>query len=458
MRLSDIDITQLLPYFMREDEFNKALANILSQQTISLDSGIKQATLWDKITNVSYLSDEILDELAKELDIEWYLPNRTEEQPIEQRKIIEMSDKIHQHFGTRWAVQKVVDIYFGEGSNIVEWWEDSFPFSPQFAWQKSLNGNKSNAYFFAITTPKTDMTDQEMKDFKFVVDKVKSLRSHMIIYILYDVMGSEIDAENQVEYDTATTVPIAAKAVPSTSTICGGTFTGTWTNVLKYRKTKPTKHYNLIFCENFDENSLSDIKGTSITPFPDANTDIDTANQYLAVTGKTTDQNIHCVNIYYELDSSTGLYTHELKPSYGIDFSIASKVWYQPETTPEFDLSKVGLTVIFVKNGESYAYYYNPALYMHIFTTSNSSSEIFADVPFELNAPNYKWNGSTWDKLADGTIITEEEVGTSNDMALGFNFNPNVDICLYGFDFATLSLNVFEIDWYKFGEEVTSGN
>lgn len=116
MKLEQIDLVKLLPEFMRGDRANRGLtagANIVLRDVAAK---AKLLTVWDKIDS---MTDEQLDELAWELNIEWY---KSTADTQTKRAIIKSSDKVHAKLGTKWAVEQIITDYFGSGA-VREWWE-----------------------------------------------------------------------------------------------------------------------------------------------------------------------------------------------------------------------------------------------------------------------------------------------------------------------------------------------
>ena len=116
MKLSELEFIRLLPQFMREDAAVKGLASGLDIIIPQLSESIKFLTTWDQIDN---LTEAELDELAWELNILWY---DTGADISIKREVIKNSDKVYKHLGTKWAVENVIESYFGNGY-IKEWFE-----------------------------------------------------------------------------------------------------------------------------------------------------------------------------------------------------------------------------------------------------------------------------------------------------------------------------------------------
>lgn len=69
MKISDLDFVRLLPAFMRDDEAAIALSKAMNKLIQPPGSRIPTIRTWDEIDN---LNEPECDELAWELDIDWY--------------------------------------------------------------------------------------------------------------------------------------------------------------------------------------------------------------------------------------------------------------------------------------------------------------------------------------------------------------------------------------------------
>lgn len=110
MKLSELDFVRLLPAFMREDEAVIALSKAMNE--LFKESGARLDTLrtWDKIDE---LTEEECDALAWELDVDWY--DSTGMKLEEKRETIKLAQQIKRKRGTKWAVDRLISAYFGEG-------------------------------------------------------------------------------------------------------------------------------------------------------------------------------------------------------------------------------------------------------------------------------------------------------------------------------------------------------
>ena len=171
MKLETADILALLPEFMRNDEAVKGLAAAVNELIRKPGRAVKTIRVWDQI---DALDDAQLDELAHELDIDWY----NTELPIEnKRSIIKTSDLIHSRRGTKWAVEQLVSSYFSTGF-IEEWYEEGY--------------ENPKPFHFTVYTSYRDVTDSMMREFESVVALAKSARSRMDGVHFSDTFGSRI--------------------------------------------------------------------------------------------------------------------------------------------------------------------------------------------------------------------------------------------------------------------------
>lgn len=118
MKLSDLELVKLLPQFMRDDAAVKGLAAGVEEVVKGLSASVAALSTWDHIDS---LPESELDELAWELNIQWY---DTGANIDVKRDLIKNSDKVFQRLGTKWAVENIIKSYFGEG-HIEEWFEYS---------------------------------------------------------------------------------------------------------------------------------------------------------------------------------------------------------------------------------------------------------------------------------------------------------------------------------------------
>lgn len=116
MKLSTLEFIRLLPAFMRDDAAVRGLSAGLDEIIPGLAQSLSRLTTWDRIDE---LTEDELDDLAWELNILWY----DKAAGIDaKREIVKSSDEVYRHLGTKWAVESVINSYFGEGY-LREWFE-----------------------------------------------------------------------------------------------------------------------------------------------------------------------------------------------------------------------------------------------------------------------------------------------------------------------------------------------
>lgn len=116
MRLNEVEILKLLPAWMKEDGSVQGLAAGTDAVTKAITSRINLLSRWDQIDN---LTEAELDEMAWELNIQWYDSTASIQS---KRAVIRNSDLVYSKLGTRYAVEQIVADYFGSGE-VREWFE-----------------------------------------------------------------------------------------------------------------------------------------------------------------------------------------------------------------------------------------------------------------------------------------------------------------------------------------------
>jgi len=114
LKLTNAEALRLVPAFMRTDGAVQGLAGGVDLVTHALAQRLKLLRVWDQLDR---LTDGELDELAWELDVAWYDSMAAVDV---KRRVIRQSDQVHARLGTKWAVEQVVDAYFGS-AEVAEW-------------------------------------------------------------------------------------------------------------------------------------------------------------------------------------------------------------------------------------------------------------------------------------------------------------------------------------------------
>lgn len=191
MKLENVEIVKLLPPWMRQDEANAALSRSASSLFQEPAKRIKQLRIWDKIDE---LDDDMLDELAWELNIDWY---SSAMEISKKRATIKVAHLIMEKRGTKWAAEQLISAYFGTGY-VKEWFEYG-----------------GDPYMFRVLTTNPDIGDDGMAGFFKQVDVAKSVRSHMEGVYFYEelepvILVSPTSTAHVFEYVKCGTRPRSA--------------------------------------------------------------------------------------------------------------------------------------------------------------------------------------------------------------------------------------------------------
>lgn len=169
MRLTTADMIKLVPEFMRNDEAVKGLAEAVNKLIREPAGKIYAERVWDRIDE---MDDAQLDEMAYELDIDWYKSSL----PIEnKRAIIKTSDLVHSRRGTKWAVEELISTYFDRGY-VMEWFEEGYR-NPQ-------------PFHFSIFVSTRHVTDATMNEFREISKVAMPVRSRLDGIYFSDTFGS----------------------------------------------------------------------------------------------------------------------------------------------------------------------------------------------------------------------------------------------------------------------------
>ena len=156
MKVSELEFLRLLPAFMRDDEAAIALSKAMNRLIGEPSKRLKTLRVWDNIDN---LNEAECDELAWELDVDWY--DSTGMSLEEKQATLKIAQQIKRKRGTKWAVEQLISAYFGEGY-IMEWYE--------------MYGTP---YTFVALTTNPHITAQNFGKFVEAVKAAKNVRSHL---------------------------------------------------------------------------------------------------------------------------------------------------------------------------------------------------------------------------------------------------------------------------------------
>jgi phage tail P2-like protein len=101
---------------MQNDAAVRGLAAGIDSIIPKLAADLEKLSTWDRIAS---LSEAELDDLAWELNILWY--DKGADIDVKRNLILD-SDKVYKKLGTKWAVENVINTYFGDG-HIEEWFQ-----------------------------------------------------------------------------------------------------------------------------------------------------------------------------------------------------------------------------------------------------------------------------------------------------------------------------------------------
>jgi len=173
MKISELDFLRLLPVFMRDDEAVIALSKAVDKLLGEPGTRLSTIRTWDKIDD---LTEEECDELAWELDVDWY--NSAEMDLETKRETLKTAQQVKRKRGTKWAVERLISAYFGEGY-VSEWYELG-----------------DEPYTFIVLTTEPEVSAENFQKFVEAANSAKNERSHIKgIYYLW-----QQDPETAVEY------------------------------------------------------------------------------------------------------------------------------------------------------------------------------------------------------------------------------------------------------------------
>ncbi|MFR8038622.1 MAG: phage tail protein [Anaerovoracaceae bacterium] len=160
MKLKDIEMQNLLPEFMQDDECNEALSEGVNRVIQMFARAGDHFSLW---TVIDDLTEWELDKFAWEKDMTWYDYSADIET---KRRLIKNSSEVKRNLGTPWAVEEVITAYFGTGF-VWEWFE--------------YNGEPG---YFRVVSSNPAITNENIERFLAILNKIKRKSAHLeAIYI-----------------------------------------------------------------------------------------------------------------------------------------------------------------------------------------------------------------------------------------------------------------------------------
>lgn len=167
MDLKNVDLLKLQTGAMKNDATTQAMCAALNPLIKQLANQIELCQLLSRVDN---LTEDILDQLAHELHVDWY--DATASIGVK-RDLIKNSGKVHQYLGTPYAIEQVIQDYFGDG--YVEEWFD-------------YNGDP---YHFKVITSNPSVSGDEAERFAKAIEKVK--RGSAILEAVVISMSAQLD-------------------------------------------------------------------------------------------------------------------------------------------------------------------------------------------------------------------------------------------------------------------------
>lgn len=175
MRLSTADILKLVPEFMRNDEAVVGLAAAVNKLIREPAKLVNTLRVWDQIDQ---LSEDQLDEMAYELDIDWYSTGL----PIEnKREMVKTADLVHSRRGTKWGVEHLISSTFARGY-IVEWFEEGYV--------------DPKPFHFSVYTSHRNVTEEILQEFRASAAGSIMSRARLDAVYFSDVYGSKMVASH----------------------------------------------------------------------------------------------------------------------------------------------------------------------------------------------------------------------------------------------------------------------
>ena len=155
LKLTEIELSRLLPQFMREDATTRAFVYAIEKQLNKISADIEYAKIYSRIDT---MSDEWLNELAWQFNIPEY--NAAYDISIK-RSLIKNAMVTHHQRGTVGAVEKAVQDIFGI-ANLEEWFDyGGLP------------------YHFKVRTSNPNASDEMLADLERVIKETQNIRSYL---------------------------------------------------------------------------------------------------------------------------------------------------------------------------------------------------------------------------------------------------------------------------------------
>lgn len=160
INLGNVNLINLQTKHMQQDPTTRALCEALNPHFQQLADEVKACLIYPR---VNLLDHAALDELAWQMNITWYDTNADLDI---KRQLAKSAIKVHKHRGTPYAVEEVIQTYFGDGY-VLEWFE--YGGAP---------------YMFKVVTNNPTITGEQANLFIQVLEKVKRKSAHLEAIII----------------------------------------------------------------------------------------------------------------------------------------------------------------------------------------------------------------------------------------------------------------------------------
>lgn len=149
MKFKDLKSRRLLPEWMREDSYDVGLSQASDKALVDLYNELPILNRWNRIDE---MTEAQVDALAWELNIPWYMSSLDLDT---KRAMVKESDLMHAKLGTEYAVNRIIQRYFGTGT--VKAWYDY----------------DGEPYHFRVETDQVQKVSENYALFLELLDKIK---------------------------------------------------------------------------------------------------------------------------------------------------------------------------------------------------------------------------------------------------------------------------------------------
>lgn len=149
MKLSEVNLTKMLPAFMKEDQYDVLFAEAFSNLFKKLSLETNRIVI---IGQVDSLNEAELDQLAYDMNIFWY---NTQVDISIKRQLIKNSNLVFSRLGTVWAVESVINDYL-PNTELQEWFDYG-----------------GEPHHFRLITNDTAVLTSQIKLFIEILEKIK---------------------------------------------------------------------------------------------------------------------------------------------------------------------------------------------------------------------------------------------------------------------------------------------